>query len=104
MRRFRRLGQPLPPRTAPNLLRSWLESFSTISHLYWGADGTFYVQYFDTNGYRTEWRLVNITRTGVQRFEVFDSPELLAVSKDENMLIFLPPGRPNALLIGKSDQ
>ena len=87
---FRRLDQPPPPDHASvDARQRWLESYSRISQIFWSADGSIYVQYFDLVGPEPRWRLLRMTGSGDLLFDLVDSPRLLAISRSE--LFFVHP-------------
>ena len=90
--RFRRPTEPMPKLASLDEYRKWASSFSAISQVLWLTDGSFLVQYFDTDGISPEWRLLHFSRRGARRFEVLDSPRLLAASETDGSLYFVAPG------------
>lgn len=95
-RGFRRPSERMPVRASIDEYRSWASRFSAISQVFWEPDGSFLVQYFDTNGVEPSWRLLRMTRRGELRFELKDSPQLLAVAPSGRELYFVRPGAETA--------
>lgn len=95
-RGFRRLDPDTrrpDPRGGLAAVRQWLGSFSLISDVFWVGD-TFIVQYQDRTGPQPRWRFVAFGRDGRRRFEVIDSPKLLAADRDSGLLYFVSPDSP----------
>jgi len=88
---FRRLREPLPVNGSPREQQDWRSSYSRISQLFWAPDGTIYVQYFDSVDLQPQWRLLGMNSTGQLKFDLLDSPRLLAVSPQDSSLVFLDP-------------
>jgi hypothetical protein len=86
---FRRLDDPPPDDADTEARQRWLESYSRISQLFWAADGSLYVQYFDVVGREPHWRLLRMAESGRLLFDLMDSPRLLAISDSE--LFFIHP-------------
>jgi len=91
-RGFRRPSERMPVRASLDEYRRWASGFSAISQVFWQPDGSFLVQYFDTNGVEPSWRLLRMSRHGEPRFELRDSPQLLAVAASGPELYFVRPG------------
>jgi WD40 repeat protein len=92
---FRPVREPMPQNASMEEFVRWTESFSAASQLFWEPDGSFLVQYFDVEGQEPQWRLVRMGRNGDHRFEVLDTPKLLAISRDTNpKLYFVHPSSP----------
>jgi len=89
--KFRRPTEPMPKMASIDEYRRWASGFSAISQVHWLTDGSFMIQYFDTDGMTPKWRLLHVTRAGERRFEVVDSPQLLAVSRADDSLYFVTP-------------
>lgn len=92
---FRKVQQPMPTNGPLEEFQGWAESFSSASHLFWAADGSFLVQYFDRSNMEPQWRLLRMSRDGQRLFEVRDTPQLLAVADrdpDLSSLYFVQPG------------
>ncbi|HEU4452687.1 MAG TPA: hypothetical protein VFR81_06480 [Longimicrobium sp.] len=89
--RFRRPTEPMPKLAGIDEYRKWASGFSAISQIHWLSDGSFIIQYFDTDGMTPRWRLAHLTRRGRRLFEVLDSPQLLAVSQASDSLYFVTP-------------
>ena len=53
-RGFRRPSERMPVRASIDEYRLWASHFSAISQVFWQSDGSFLVQYFDTNGVEPE--------------------------------------------------
>lgn len=90
---FRRLSRPMPT-SGSNVddFRTWTETFSAVSHLYWLRDGSFLVQYYDMKGVEPQWRLLHMSRDGQLRFESVDTPKLLATGGGNvDELLFVHP-------------
>jgi hypothetical protein len=90
-RNFRPLRRPPPDSDSPRERQTWLEEFSRISQVFWSGDGSFYVQYFDLKDTQPQWRLLRVDRQGNARFELQDSPRLLAASASDTRLYFVTP-------------
>lgn len=89
---FRRLERPMPASGGTlEAFRTWSETFSAISQLYWLRDGSFLVQYFDMKGVEPQWRLLHLDRAGRRRFEGVDTPKLLAAGGVPDELVFVHP-------------
>ena len=84
-------------------VRDWLASFSMVSGVFWGPDGTFLVQWQDRENMLPVWRLLLMTRDGRRIFELVDTPELLASAGDGPSFYFVKPGSeaPNEWAIGR---
>jgi hypothetical protein len=91
-RNFRSLRRPPPASDSERDRQTWLEEFSRISQVFWSGDGSLYVQYFDIKDTQPQWRLLRIDRQGNARFELQDSPHLLAASTSNARLYFVTPG------------
>ena len=89
---FRRPSEPMPKLASLDEYRKWASGFSAISQVFWLADGSFLVLYFDTDGVAPRWRLHHMSRGGRRRFEILDSPQLLAASPAGGSLYFVAPG------------
>jgi hypothetical protein len=88
---FRKLREPLPVNGSPREQQEWRSSYSRISQLFWAPDGTIYVQYFDSKELQPQWRLLGMDANGQLKFDILDSPRLLAVSPRDSSLVFLDP-------------
>ncbi len=88
---FRRPTRPMPKQASLEEYREWSRGFSAISQIHWLTDGSFLVQYFDTDGVNPSWRLLHVSRKGERLFEILDSPQLLAVSRADDALYFATP-------------
>lgn len=91
-RNFRPLRRPQPASNSHEERTAWLEEFSRISQVFWSGDGSLYVQYFDLKDTQPQWRLLRVDRQGNARFELRDSPRLLAASASDARLYFVTPG------------
>lgn len=89
---FRRIREAAPQNATPEAQQAWSESYSRASQVFWTAEGTILVQYFDMAGMEPQWRLLGMRRGGERRFEVRDGPRLLALSPGEDRLYFVEPG------------
>jgi hypothetical protein len=91
-RHFRSLREPLPSMGSITGYRKWSSKFSAISRIFWTSEGDFLVHYYDTDGVSPAWRLLRMDRRGHRKFEMVDSPELLAISGTaETTLFFVDP-------------
>jgi hypothetical protein len=81
----------MPKQASLEEYREWSRGFSAISQIHWLTDGSFLVQYFDTDGVNPSWRLLHVSRKGERLFEILDSPQLLAVSRADDSLYFATP-------------
>lgn len=86
----RLLETPLPTNGSPEKMQQWRESFSSITNIFWQRDGSFLIQYYDTEGAELRWRLLKMKRNGDLVFDVRDAPRLLASS--DTILYFVKPG------------
>jgi hypothetical protein len=91
-RHFRPVRRPPPASPSAEDRKAWLEEFSRISQVFWSGDGSLYVQYFDMKDTQPQWRLLRVDRQGNIRFELIDSPRLLAASASNARLYFVTPG------------
>jgi hypothetical protein len=91
-RNFRPIRRAPPNTDLQRDREIWLEEFSRISQVFWSGDGSFYVQYFDMKDTQPQWRLLRVDRQGNARFELQDSPRLLAASASDTRLYFVTPG------------
>lgn len=87
-RHFRPLTSPMPVGKGQDVFRAWASTFSTASHLVWGANGTVYVQYFDLQDSAPAWRLLAMTPDGAPEFDEVDTPKLLAAAFHGPDLLF----------------
>jgi hypothetical protein len=71
--------------------RDWIGSFSLITNVFWLNRDTLLVQYQDRVGPEPQWRLVAMTRAGAALFEAMDTPNLLAVDRRSEEMIFVQP-------------
>ena len=82
---------PLPGRGSGIVgAREWFGAFSLVSDVFWVGE-TLLVQYQDRKGPAPDWRLVAFRRDGTRLFEVLDTPKLLAVDDDADLLYFVSP-------------
>jgi hypothetical protein len=72
--------------------REWVGTFSFICHLFWLRDGTLLVQYQDRVGTEPHWRLLHMTVQGAPLFEAIDTPRLLQVDSETDVLYLHKPG------------
>jgi hypothetical protein len=72
--------------------REWVGTFSFICHLFWLRDGTLLVQYQDRVGTEPHWRLLHMTAQGAPLFEAIDTPRLLQVDSETDVLYLRKPG------------
>lgn len=90
-RSLRPLKEPVPRGAPREKLQEWVSTFSSVSNVHWGPDGTFLVQYFDIEGVTQHWRLVRMDRGGKALFEGIDTPQLLATGDGGATLYFVKP-------------
>jgi hypothetical protein len=98
-----RKAPPTGGRGGIGAVRDWLASFSMVSGVFWGPDGTFVIQWQDRENMMPRWRLLQMTRDGRRLFELVDTPEVLAGAEDEGSYYFIEPGSetPNRWVIGQ---
>lgn len=100
---FRHLAAPMPDDPSTRALQRWMESFSTVNQVFWGADGNLYLQFFDLRGYDRAWSIASLSSRGEKRFELSNAPMLLAVGDADSSFVFARPGSeaPNELAIAR---
>lgn len=89
-RHFRKIRGGGPSNSSPEAFRTWSESFSVGSRIYWLRDDSFVIQYFDRSGNEQNWSVLHVDRQGRALFEG-RTPKLLAVlrrSADRPHLLF----------------
>jgi hypothetical protein len=91
---FRHVTEPPPGRNDPTAEIRWRGSYSTVSRIYWAADGTFFVQYYNMDAFAPRWGLLHMSRSGDLLFDLVDSPRLLAVLGDQRLLFEGPSDAP----------
>lgn len=89
---FRKPKEAIPDLASLDEYRQWASRFSAISQVFWASDGSFLIQYYDTDGVQPKWRLLRMTRSGERVFEVVDSPQLLAAGPTDPHLYFVQLG------------
>jgi hypothetical protein len=103
-RHFRQITRPPPPNLQEDVGArvAWSSSFSRMSKVFWAADGSLYVQYFDLEQVDPRWSLIHMRRGGTPPVEMHDVPRLLTVSPFDNRLYFINPQtlEPNQWVIG----
>ena len=84
-------------------VRDWLASFSMVSGVFWGPDGTFVIQWQDRENMMPKWRLLQMTRDGRRLFELIDTPEVLVGAENQGSYYFIEPSSetPNRWVIGQ---
>lgn len=89
-RHFRKIRSGSPSNASPEAFRTWSESFSVGSRIYWLRDDSFMIQYFDRSGNEQNWSVLHVDRQGRALFEG-RTPKLLTVlrrSADQPHLLF----------------
>jgi hypothetical protein len=91
-RAFRTLREP-PPDDDPagKRFREWMRSHSIATQIFWLADGSFLVQYFDIVGTTPQWRTAHVDRNGRSLAEVVGGSEILGTLPGDS-LVFRKPG------------
>jgi hypothetical protein len=83
---FRHVKEPPPVQDNIDSRRRWRASFSTVSHVFWAPDGSFFIQYFDLFLAQPRWNLLHMSRDGQLLFDAADTPRLLTVLPDYRLL------------------
>jgi hypothetical protein len=88
-RHFRPLREPMPPSGSHlDAFRAWSESFSAISSIFWMADGSFLIEYFDLQGMEPRLSVAHVSRTGELLSEHNGSPRVLATDSEDTLVYF----------------
>lgn len=92
IRSFRPMRAIPPEASDPVRRNQWLSKFLFLNSVFPLPDGGFLVQYERPAGTESRWNLLRLDRDGSTRFDVQDTPRLLAVHQGE--LIFQSPESP----------
>jgi hypothetical protein len=85
---FRPLREPVPTGNDPVAMRRWQESTTMTSGLFWAADGTIIAQAYELVNGERRWMLASSRSDGTDAFQIRAVPKLLAVSPEDNTLVF----------------